>query len=48
MLVFDTEQNGKSFDIMVKDLSIDRLMPVVIVNSDGQVAFDKFNGFYYT
>ena len=40
--------NGKSFDIIVKDLSIDRLMPVLIHNTDGEVAFDKFSGFYYT
>lgn len=33
----------------MKDLSIDKLMPVLILNShDGEVAFDKFNGFYYT
>lgn len=23
-------------------------MPVLILNSDGEVAFDRFNGFYYT
>jgi protease II len=47
-LVFDTEINNKSYDILVKDLSIDKLMPVLILNTDGEVAFDQFNGFYYT
>ena len=48
VLFFDTEQNGKTLDIIVKDLSIDRLLPVLILNTDGEVAFDKFSGFYYT
>jgi protease II len=55
VLTFDTEKtleqegNRQSFDILVKDLSIDKLMPVLILNSpDGEVAFDRFNGFYYT
>jgi hypothetical protein len=56
VLSFDTErtldQDGQarqSFDIVVKDLSINKLMPVLILNSpDGEVAFDRFNGFYYT
>jgi protease II len=55
VLTFDTERtleqdgNRQSFDILVKDLSIDKLMPVLILNSpDGEVAFDLFNGFYYT
>ena len=59
VLSFDTEMSldpldpessrGQSFDLIVKDLSIDKVMPVLILNShDGEVAFDKFNGFYYT
>lgn len=32
----------------MKDLTINRLMPVLILNTDGEVAFDKFSGFYYT
>ena len=60
VLSFDTEMSldpltssktsrGQTFDLIVKDLSIDKLMPVLILNShDGEVAFDKFNGFYYT
>lgn len=42
------EQNNQSYDIVVKDLSIDRLMPILILNTDGEVAYDKFNGFFYT
>jgi len=43
----DTEQNGKSFDILVKDLSIGKLMPVLILNAQDEVAFDRQQGFYY-
>jgi protease II len=54
VLAFDTEmtndsgESRHSYDLIVKDLSINRLMPVLILNTDGDVAFDKFNGFYYT
>lgn len=48
MLAFDTERNGKSFDLLVKDLDQDKLLPVLILNTDGQVAFDNLAGFYYT
>lgn len=53
MLSFDTNMtyegdNKSSFDLIVKDLSINRLFPVLILNSDGDIAFDRFNGFYYT
>jgi len=41
-------QARQSFDLIVKDLSINRLMPVLILNTDGEVAFDKFHGFFYT
>ena len=48
VIVLDLEGSGKSFDIVVKDLDQDLLMPVLILNSDGQVAFDQLAGFYYT
>ena len=48
MLAFDTEQNGHSYDLLVKDLDQGALLPVLILNTDGQVAFDKLAGFYYT
>ena len=35
VIVIDTEQTGSSFDIVVKDLDQDVLMPVLILNSDG-------------
>jgi hypothetical protein len=41
VLIFDTERNGKSFDIIVKDLSINKLMPVIILNAQDEIAFDK-------
>ena len=37
-----------SFDLIVKDLSINKILPVLILNTDGEIAFDRFNGFYYT
>lgn len=48
VMVFDTEQNGKSFDIVVKDLNSGQLLPVLILNALDEVAFDKHQGFYYT
>jgi protease II len=48
VIVVDTEQSGTAFDIIVKDLDQNVLMPVLILNSDGQVAFDQLAGFYYT
>jgi len=48
VLVFDTERNGKSFDIVIKDLSIGKLMPILILNAQDEVAFDNKSGFYYT
>ena len=35
VLAFDTEQNGKSFDLIVKDLETNQLLPVLILNTDG-------------
>ena len=40
VLIFDMEQNQKSFDIIVKDLSIDKVMPVLMLNCQDEVAFD--------
>ena len=48
VLAFDTEQNGSSYDLIVKDLETNELLPVLILNTDAQVAFDKIAGFYYT
>ena len=48
MIILDTEQNGKSFDIVVKDLNTNRLMPLLILNAHDEVAFDDHQGFYYT
>ena len=48
VIAFDTEQNGHSYDLLVKDLEQDLLLPVLILNTDGEVAFDKLAGFYYT
>lgn len=48
VIMLDTEQKGISYDIIVKDLDQNILMPVLILNSDGLVAFDKLAGFYYT
>ena len=47
-MIFDTEQNGKSFDIIVKDLNSNQLMPVLILNAQDEVAFDDHQGIYYT
>lgn len=48
MLIFDTERNGKSFDMIVKDLTTDTLMPVLLLNANDEVAFDGHHGFFYT
>lgn len=48
VLALDIEQNGHSFDLIVKDLETGQLLPVLILNTDGEVAFDKLAGFYYT
>ena len=40
VMIFDTEQTGKSFEIVIKNLKINRLFPVILVNTDGEVAFD--------
>lgn len=47
VLFFDTEENGNSFDLVVKDLNSNQLMPVVLTNCQDTVAFDKQNAFFY-
>ena len=47
-MIFDTEQNGKSYDIIVKDLNSNVMMPVLILNAQDEVAFDDHQGIYYT
>ena len=39
---------NKSFDILIKDLKNDLLLPIVFHNCDGNISFDKFDGFFYT
>ena len=48
VIIFDTDQTGKSFEIIIKDLTLNRLLPVLITNSNGEVAFDQHHGIYYT
>jgi len=35
VLAFNTENNGHSYDLLVKDLEQDMLLPVLILNTDG-------------
>lgn len=35
VLAFDTEQNGKSFDLLIKDLDQNVIIPTLILNTDG-------------
>ena len=48
VIIFDTERNGKAYDIMIKDLETGQLMPTLIVNALDEVAFDGDLGIYYT
>jgi len=48
VLFFDMQGDMKSFDILIKDLKNDILLPIAIYNSDGHVAFDNFDGLFYT
>ncbi|CAI2370259.1 unnamed protein product [Moneuplotes crassus] len=45
-IVFDTFGNGTTYDIVIKDLKLDKLLPIIVRNSEG-VVFDQFQGFYY-
>jgi len=47
-IMLDSEMNGKSIDIIIKDLKINKMMPVLLTNTNGEVAFDKSSGIYYT
>jgi len=48
VMAFDTEQNGRSYDLLIKDLDQNLLLPILILNTDGEVAFDDLAGIYYT
>ena len=48
VLVFDMYGDQKSFDLLIKDIKNDVLLPVVIYNTDGKIAFDDFDGVFYT
>jgi protease II len=48
VLFFDLKGDGKSFDVLIKDIANDILLPVVLYNCDFDIAFDKHDGFYYT
>ena len=41
------EQNGKAFDIVVKDLTSGQMMPILITNCLDEIAFDSNEGFFY-
>lgn len=42
------DSSSKVYDIMVKDIKNDVLLPLVISNTNGIVSFDKFDGLFYT
>jgi hypothetical protein len=46
-LVFDTDGNGKGYDIVVKDMKKGKMEPIVVCGTNGEVAFDRLDGFYY-
>jgi protease II len=48
ILFFDMNGDMRSFDILIKDIKNNVLLPIVIFNSDGNVAFDHFDGLFYT
>ena len=48
VLFFDIEDNGYSFDIIIKDLNSGKLTPAVLTNCQDEVAFDGQQGFFYT
>lgn len=48
VIAFDTEQNGRSYDFLIKDLDQNLLLPILILNTDGEAAFDDLAGIYYT
>ena len=46
-VVFDLHQDGKNYEVIVKDMVLGKIMPMIIRNSNGDLAFDQLNGFYY-
>ena len=48
VMIFDTERNGKSFDIIIKDLNSNSILPALLLNAHDEVAFDDNQGIYYT
>ena len=49
VLVFDLfQENSKSMDLLIKDIKSNILFPVIIHNSDGEIAFDKHGGIYFS
>jgi len=41
-------QSKKQYDILIKDLKNGILLPIVLHNCDSNIAFDKFDGLFYT
>jgi len=48
ILVLDMQNEAKSYDLIIKDIKNDILLPIIIYNTDGLVSFDKNNGIFYT
>lgn len=46
-LVFNTINDGKNYDIIVKDILLGKMLPIIIRNSNSDIVFDQFSGFYY-
>lgn len=46
-LVFSTINDGKNYDILVKDVLLNKMLPIIIRNSNSDIVFDQFSGFYY-
>lgn len=49
VVFFDSQEQGKSFEILVKDLETGKVLPTLLTNCLDEVAFDKGDAsFYYT
>ena len=46
-LFFDSHADGKSFDLLMMNLRSGTLEPIYFANTNGDVAFDRQNGFYF-
>lgn len=44
----NNNSSNKHYDILIKDLHNDILLPVVLHNCDVNIAFDQFDGIFYT